>query len=99
MSDYDENEDAFDENKINEEIASPDKRVRADAIERLARKRAGAKLGWYMHAGVYLLVNLLLKPSEVNMLKSKMLTLNSLLRSMEPFQHLRLHYQIQREKQ
>ncbi|MBV7544472.1 2TM domain-containing protein [Acidovorax sp. sic0104] len=31
-----------------------------DAIERLARKRAGAKLGWYMHAGVYLLVNLLL---------------------------------------
>jgi pentatricopeptide repeat protein len=38
MSDYDENEDAFDENKINEEIASPDKRVRADAIERLAQK-------------------------------------------------------------
>ena len=31
-----------------------------DPIERLARKRAGAKLGWYMHAGVYLLVNLLL---------------------------------------
>lgn len=31
-----------------------------NSIERLARKRAGAKLGWYMHAGVYLLVNLLL---------------------------------------
>ena len=31
-----------------------------DPMERLARKRAGAKLGWYMHAGVYLLVNLLL---------------------------------------
>jgi len=31
-----------------------------DPIERLARKRAGAKLGWYMHAGVYLVVNLLL---------------------------------------
>lgn len=31
-----------------------------DPIERLARKRAGAKLGWYTHAGVYLLVNLLL---------------------------------------
>ena len=29
-------------------------------IESLARKRAGAKLGWYTHAGVYLLVNLLL---------------------------------------
>lgn len=31
-----------------------------DPIERLARKRARAKLGWYTHAGVYLLVNLLL---------------------------------------
>ena len=28
-----------------------------DDIERLARKRAGAKLGWYIHALVYLLVN------------------------------------------
>ena len=27
-------------------------------IDRLARKRAGAKLGWYLHAMVYLLVNL-----------------------------------------
>ena len=32
----------------------------ADPLERLARKRAGAKLGWYLHASVYILVNLLL---------------------------------------
>lgn len=30
-----------------------------EAIDRLARRRAGAKLGWYMHAVVYVLVNLL----------------------------------------
>ena len=30
-----------------------------DEIDRLARKRAGAKLGWYLHAAVYLAVNLL----------------------------------------
>lgn len=30
------------------------------ALERLARKRARAKLGWYIHASVYLTVNLLL---------------------------------------
>lgn len=29
-------------------------------IDRLARKRAGAKLGWYVHATVYVLVNLFL---------------------------------------
>ena len=29
----------------------------AEEIERVARKRAGAKLGWYAHAAVYLLVN------------------------------------------
>ncbi len=28
-----------------------------DDLERLARKRAGAKLGWYTHALIYLLVN------------------------------------------
>ncbi|MFO6420264.1 2TM domain-containing protein [Hylemonella sp. W303a] len=28
-----------------------------EQIERLARRRAGAKLGWYVHAGVYLLFN------------------------------------------
>lgn len=32
----------------------------AEEIERLARKRAGAKLGWYAHAAVYLVVNLAL---------------------------------------
>ncbi len=31
-----------------------------EEIERIARKRAGAKLGWYTHATVYLLVNLAL---------------------------------------
>ncbi len=31
-----------------------------DTIEREARRRAGAKLGWYTHAGVYLAVNTLL---------------------------------------
>ncbi len=29
-------------------------------IDRLARKRAGAKLGWYIHACVYLVVNVAL---------------------------------------
>jgi hypothetical protein len=29
-----------------------------EEIERLARRRAGAKLGWYMHAGIYVLFNL-----------------------------------------
>jgi hypothetical protein len=29
-------------------------------LEALARKRAGARLGWYIHATVYVLVNLLL---------------------------------------
>jgi hypothetical protein len=27
-------------------------------IERIARKRAGAKMGWYLHATVFVLVNL-----------------------------------------
>ena len=30
------------------------------ALERLARRRAGAKLGWYIHASVYIAVNVLL---------------------------------------
>jgi hypothetical protein len=29
-----------------------------EEIDRLARRRAGAKMGWYLHAAVYLLVNL-----------------------------------------
>ncbi len=28
-----------------------------DEIERIANKRAGAKLGWYIHAAVYVAVN------------------------------------------
>lgn len=31
-----------------------------EEIERLANKRANSKLGWYIHAGVYVLVNLLI---------------------------------------
>lgn len=31
-----------------------------EEIDRLARRRAGAKLGWYIHAAVYLAVNLFL---------------------------------------
>ena len=31
-----------------------------EEIERIAAKRAGAKLGWYMHAAVYVAVNLFL---------------------------------------
>jgi len=29
-----------------------------EEIDRLARRRAGAKLGWYFHAAVYVVVNL-----------------------------------------
>jgi len=29
-------------------------------LEHLARKRAAAKLGWYVHAGIYVAVNLML---------------------------------------
>jgi hypothetical protein len=35
-------------------------RHESNDIERLARRRAGAKLGWYIHATVYIAVNLLL---------------------------------------
>lgn len=31
----------------------------AEQIDRIARRRAGAKLGWYFHAAIYVLVNLL----------------------------------------
>ncbi len=30
----------------------------SDEIDRIARKRAGAKLGWYIHAALYVVVNL-----------------------------------------
>jgi hypothetical protein len=32
----------------------------SEELERLAHKRAGAKLGWYVHAAVYVVVNLFL---------------------------------------
>ncbi|MBA2963658.1 MULTISPECIES: 2TM domain-containing protein [Ramlibacter] len=38
----------------------PERRLTPDEIDRLARKRAGAKLGWYIHATVYVLVNLVM---------------------------------------
>jgi len=34
--------------------------IHDDDIERTARRRAGAKLGWYIHATVFVLVNLML---------------------------------------
>jgi hypothetical protein len=33
---------------------------RTDDLERTARRRASAKLGWYIHATVFVLVNLML---------------------------------------
>jgi hypothetical protein len=33
-------------------------RLSPEDIERLAHKRAGAKLGWYVHAALYVVVNL-----------------------------------------
>jgi hypothetical protein len=30
-----------------------------EELERLARKRAGAKLGWYVHASAYVVINLI----------------------------------------
>lgn len=35
-------------------------RITHDRIERHARRRAGARMGWYLHALVYLAVNILL---------------------------------------
>ena len=40
--------------------------MNAEEIENLARKRANAKLGWYTHAAVYFLVNLLLISLALN---------------------------------
>jgi len=34
--------------------------LNAEEIERLAHKRAGAKLGWFLHAALYVLVNLVI---------------------------------------
>jgi hypothetical protein len=38
----------------------PERRLTPEEIDRLARRRAGAKLGWYIHAVVYTVVNLFL---------------------------------------
>ena len=37
-----------------------DMTLNADRLERTARRRAGMKMGWYIHASVYVLVNLFL---------------------------------------
>jgi hypothetical protein len=37
--------------------AMPEPRLTPEEIDRLAHKRAGAKMGWYMHAAVYVVVN------------------------------------------
>jgi 2TM domain len=37
-----------------------DDSIPRDPLERRARRRAGAKMGWYIHATVYLLVNIFL---------------------------------------
>jgi hypothetical protein len=39
-------------------MISPLPPLSPEEIERIARQRAGAKLGWYIHASVYVLVNL-----------------------------------------
>ena len=39
---------------------NPSTELQDQTLERQARKRAGAKLGWYIHATVYLCVNLVL---------------------------------------
>jgi len=36
------------------------KSLSPEDLERIAHKRAGVKLGWYVHAAVYLVVNLFL---------------------------------------
>ncbi len=39
--------------------------LRNTDLDRLARKRAGAKMGWYIHASVYIIVNLVLAALSV----------------------------------
>lgn len=38
----------------------PSRPLHPEELDRLARRRAGAKLGWYTHAALYVLVNLFL---------------------------------------
>jgi len=46
-----------------------------DEIDRIARKRAGAKLGWYLHALVYLVVNAAMVIASVYGLRQRPWTL------------------------
>lgn len=46
-------------NDLHADASSPE-------LDRLARRRASAKLGWYLHAAVYILVNLLLMALSAN---------------------------------
>ena len=39
---------------------APNSSARLDPLERLARKRAGMRMGWLVHATVFIAVNLLL---------------------------------------
>jgi 2TM domain len=41
-------------------MSTPSNIRTTDDIERLARKRAAMKMGWYIHAAAYILVNVLL---------------------------------------
>ncbi|TAG26237.1 MAG: hypothetical protein EAZ37_09810 [Burkholderiales bacterium] len=41
-------------------LSSPNASLSPQEIERLARRRAGAKLGWFIHAAVFVGVNALL---------------------------------------
>jgi 2TM domain len=41
-------------------FTTPSQTLSPHDIERLARRRAGAKLGWFIHAAVFLCVNALL---------------------------------------
>ena len=50
-----------------------------DEIGKLARKRAGAKLGWYIHATVYVLVNLFLFAASYHAFGSRNWSLGPLL--------------------
>lgn len=43
-----------------------DTALSSQAIDKRARRRAGAKLGWYTHAAVYVLVNLVLLGLSAN---------------------------------
>ena len=49
-------------------MASP---LTPEEIDRIARKRAGAKLGWYVHALVYVVVNVAMFTASVYGLRQR----------------------------